>query len=128
MGVPWTTEIITFLADASFESALVTDIFNIISPLFIFIILVCRPSVWKMIKLKFPCLNPFITACEKIVSRIIPKKINRHQSASAKERLCNSNTNDINNSYKTSQQNLTSESTDPKQIMELPSFFDVVVK
>jgi hypothetical protein len=48
-----------FHGDASFES--VTDIFNIISPFFIFIILVCRPS-------------------EKIVSRIIiPKKINRHQ-------------------------------------------------
>jgi hypothetical protein len=125
MGVPWTTEIITFMADASFESALVTDIFNIISPLFIFIILVCRPSVWKMFKLKFPCLIPFITACEKIVSRIIPKKINRHQPASAKERLCN---NSSTNGYKISQQTLTSESTDPKQIMELPSFFDVVVK
>nr|CAH0112502.1 unnamed protein product [Daphnia galeata] len=79
MGVPWTTEIITFLADSSFESALFTDIFNIISPIFIFIIFICKPSVWKMLKLKYPRLNPVFTACEQMGSRIIhPKKSNRH--------------------------------------------------
>jgi G protein-coupled receptor Mth (Methuselah protein) len=120
MGVPWTTEIITFLAKASFESALVTDIFNIISPFFIFIIFVCKPSVWKMFKLKFPRLNPLISACEKIGSRIIPsRKRNRHQPASAEE-SCNSNMTGSSSNNKTSQQTLTSESTDSKQVFELP--------
>ncbi|EFX83093.1 hypothetical protein DAPPUDRAFT_240559 [Daphnia pulex] len=118
MGVPWTTEIITFLADSSFESALVTDIFNIILPIFIFIIFVCKPSVWKMLKQKFPRLSPFMSVCEK-VSRIIPKKRNLHQSASAKE-SCNSNMTGIssNNNNKTSQQTLNIDSTaDMKQVI-----------
>jgi hypothetical protein len=59
-------------------------------------------------------MSPVISVCEKIVSRIIPKEINRHQPASAEE-CCNSdNTNRINNSYKTSRQTLTTESTDQK--------------
>jgi hypothetical protein len=123
MGVPWTTEIITFLADSSFESALSTDIFNIILPIFIFIIFVCKPSVWKMLKFKFPRMSPFISACEKMGTRVVPKKIKRHQPASAEE-SCNSNMTGSSSNNKTSQLTLTSESTDsidvPKQVFELP--------
>ena len=119
MGVPWTTEIITFMADSSFESALVTDIFNIISPLFIFIIFVCKPSVWKMLKLKFPSLSSFISACDKIVSRKNLKKGNRHPSPVAEESCNSDNTNGSSNN-KTSQQTLTTDSTDRKQVFELP--------
>ena len=94
MGVPWTTEIITFLADSSFESALFTDIFNIISPIFIFIIFICKPSVWKMLKLKYPRLNPFFSACEKVGSRIVhPKKSKRQPPASSEESPSHSNNN-----------------------------------
>jgi G protein-coupled receptor Mth (Methuselah protein) len=114
MGVPWTTEIITFLAESSFESALFTNIFNIISPLFIFIIFVCKPSAWKMfIQLKFPRMSPFISTCEN------PKKINHHQSAISAEDSCNSNVTGSSNN-KTSQQTLSTESTDtnvPKQVL-----------
>ncbi|XP_046636275.1 probable G-protein coupled receptor Mth-like 3 isoform X1 [Daphnia pulicaria] len=120
MGVPWTTEIITFMADASFESALVTDIFNIILPIFIFIIFVCKPSVWKMLKQKFPRLSPFISNCGKFSSRIIPKKINRHQPSSAEESNSD-NTNDISYNNKTSQQTLSTDSTaDMKEVFQLP--------
>ncbi|EFX83091.1 hypothetical protein DAPPUDRAFT_240561 [Daphnia pulex] len=104
----------------SFESALSTDIFNIILPIFIFIIFVCKPSVWKMLKFKFPRLSPFISACEKMGSRVVPKKIKRHQPASAEE-SCNSNMTGSSSNNKTSQLTLTSESTDsidvPKQVI-----------
>ncbi|XP_046439770.1 probable G-protein coupled receptor Mth-like 3 isoform X4 [Daphnia pulex] len=94
MGVPWTAEIITFLADSSFESALFTDTFNVISPIFIFIIFVCKPSVWKMFKLKFPRLSPFISACEKICSRVVPKKSERHPPAIPLATLCQNSPQD----------------------------------
>jgi hypothetical protein len=57
-----------------------------------------------------------MSACEK-VSRIIPKKRNLHQSASAKE----SNGISSNNNNKTSQQTLNTDSTaDMKQVFQLP--------
>jgi G protein-coupled receptor Mth (Methuselah protein) len=109
MGVPWTTEIITFMADSSFESALFTDIFNIISPIFIFIIFICKPSVWKMLKLKYPRLNPFFSTCEKIGSRIVhPKKSKRQPQASGEESqsLSNNITSSTNSANKTDYQSM----------------------
>ncbi|EFX83096.1 hypothetical protein DAPPUDRAFT_240555 [Daphnia pulex] len=120
MGVPWTTEIITFMADASYESALVTDIFNIILPIFIFIIFVCKPSVWKMLKQKFPRLSPFMSVCEKIGSRVIPNKKRNRQQPSSAEESNSDNTNDISSNNKTSQQTLTTDSTDTKEVFQLP--------
>jgi hypothetical protein len=126
MCMPWSIGIIIFVAGISFDYQVhqVMRIFNILWPIFIFIIFVCKPSVWKMFKLKFPRLSPFTSTCEKISSRLIPKKINRHQPASP-EGSCNSNmmTGSSSNN-KTSQLTLTSESTYsidvPKQVFELP--------
>jgi len=56
MGVSWVTEIITFAISpnkTSFEAIVVTDIFNILTGFYVFIIFVCKPSVWKMLKKKF---------------------------------------------------------------------------
>lgn len=57
MGVSWVTEIITFAisqnSKTSFEAIMVTDIFNILTGFYVFIIFVCKPSVWKMLKKKF---------------------------------------------------------------------------
>ena len=56
MGVSWVTEIITFAISpnkTSFEAIVVTDIFNILTGFYVFIIFVCKPSVWKMLTKKF---------------------------------------------------------------------------
>ncbi|XP_046439774.1 G-protein coupled receptor Mth2-like [Daphnia pulex] len=125
MCMPWSIGIIIFVAGISFDYQVhqVMRIFNILWPIFIFIIFVCKPSVWKMLKLKFPSLSPFTSTCEKMGTRVVPKKIKRHQPASAEE-SCNSNMTGSSSNNKTSQLTLTSESTDsidvPKQVFELP--------
>jgi hypothetical protein len=116
MGVPWSTEIITFMADSSFESALFTDIINIILPIFIFIIFVCKPSVWKMLKLKFPRMSSFFSTCEKLGSRISFKKVKRHPPAAGDEES-QSNSNNTGGSGSTNKTGCQSQTnlTDLKQ-------------
>ncbi len=57
MGVPWITEMVTFAVDLPFEVTVVTDILNILTGFYVFIIFVCKPSVWNLLKKKFPFLQ-----------------------------------------------------------------------
>jgi hypothetical protein len=81
MCMPWSIGIIIFVAGISFDYQQVHQvmrIFNILWPIFIFIIFVCKPSVWKMFKLKFPRMSPFFSTCEELGSKIICMK-SKHQ-------------------------------------------------
>ena len=53
MGVSWISEIVTFAVQAPFEYTVVTDILNILTGLYVFIIFVCTPTVWNLLKKKF---------------------------------------------------------------------------
>jgi len=57
MGVPWITEMITFAVKVPFELTIMTDILNILTGVYIFIIFVCKSRVWNLLKMKFPFLE-----------------------------------------------------------------------
>lgn len=54
MGVTWITEVASFAIGGSAYYWIATDILNILMGVFIFIIFVCKPNVWNLLKLKFP--------------------------------------------------------------------------
>ena len=56
-GLSWIMEIISFAIGGSAFIWMASDVWNILSGIFIFVILVCKPNVWKMLKAKFPCLK-----------------------------------------------------------------------
>lgn len=57
MGVPWITDMITFAVKVPFELTIMTDILNILTGVYVFIIFVCKSRVWKLLKRKFPFLE-----------------------------------------------------------------------
>ena len=67
MGVSWMMEIISFAAgDFTAEWIWIpTDIINISTGIFIFIIFVCKKSVWNLLKKKWGMLNRL----EKAIAR-----------------------------------------------------------
>ncbi|EFX83019.1 hypothetical protein DAPPUDRAFT_316132 [Daphnia pulex] len=90
MCLPWSIGMIFFMAGINFNR-LVTGIFNALLPIFIFIILICKPSVWKMLKLKFPRMSPFFLTCEKLGSRIVCKRSKHQPLVAVEENPSNSN-------------------------------------
>jgi hypothetical protein len=92
--MPWSIGIIIFVAGISFDYQQVHQvmrIFNILWPIFIFIIFVCKPSVWKMFKLKFPRMSPFFSTCEELGSKIICMKSKHQPLVTDEENPSNSN-------------------------------------
>jgi hypothetical protein len=77
MCMPWSVGVIVCVARNNIDYEILRT-FNILWPIFIFIIFVCKPSVWKMLKLKFPWISPFLLTCEKLGSKIICMK-SKHQ-------------------------------------------------
>lgn len=64
MGVPWIMEFISFITkgngnDNSISIWIFTDVLNILTGLFIFIIFICKPKVWKLLKSRLPWLERF---------------------------------------------------------------------
>ncbi|XP_046439755.1 G-protein coupled receptor Mth2-like [Daphnia pulex] len=77
MCMPWSVGVIVCVAGNNIDYEILRTS-NILWPIFIFIIFVCKPSVWKMLKLKFPWISPFLSTCEKLGSKIICMK-SKHQ-------------------------------------------------
>ena len=63
MGAPWMMEIISFWVGGKAYKWIVPDIINICTPVFIFIVFVCKPTVWNLLKIKFPCLKKLDPCC-----------------------------------------------------------------
>lgn len=53
MGIPWMTEIIMLYAAESFSAA-VTDVFNILTGLVVFMLLVCKPNIVRLLCKRYP--------------------------------------------------------------------------
>ena len=51
-------EVVSFLADGDIAYIWIsTDILNILTGAYVFAIFVCKPNVWKLLKIKIPCLK-----------------------------------------------------------------------
>lgn len=57
MGISWLMDIISFFVGGDAESWIATDIFNILTGVIVFIMFVCKPTVWSRLKNRFPCLE-----------------------------------------------------------------------
>lgn len=60
MGVTWITEIITWSIEGSAYYAIPTDILNILTGVFIFIIFVCKKKVRRLLVKKWICTERFL--------------------------------------------------------------------
>ncbi|XP_046439758.1 uncharacterized protein LOC124190920 [Daphnia pulex] len=89
MCMPWSVGVIVFMAVNSLNYKIMR-IFNILWAIFIFIIFVCKPSVWKLLKLKFPWISPFLSTCEKLGSKIICLKSEHQPLVTDEEKPSNS--------------------------------------
>ena len=53
MGVTWISEIITWAVDAPIYYSIPTDVLNILTGVFIFVIFVCKKKVLRLLKKRF---------------------------------------------------------------------------
>lgn len=65
-------EVINFLVDGTVERWIVIDLVNVLNGFFIFVIFVCKPTVWQMLKPKLMC-SPVFSACYQFLMRLFPK-------------------------------------------------------
>ena len=63
MGVCWITEVISFAVGGSAYLWIPTDILNILTAVFVFIIFVCKPNVWSLLMKRHPNLQRFDRLC-----------------------------------------------------------------
>ena len=75
MGLSWLTELISFAVGGDAYNWFFTDIVNILTGVYVFIIFVCKPKVWKLLKLKYPSLERLAVRCHRIRRRMCPKKV-----------------------------------------------------
>ena len=78
MGVSWMMEIISFWVGEIAYLWIPTDILNISTGVFVFIIFVCKPHVWKLLKIKCPYLVKLDRCCPSCMLQ----RTNSHQSTS----------------------------------------------
>ena len=71
MGVSWMTEAISFLIHGDFTHWVFVDVVNILTGLFVFIIFVCKPKVWKLLKLRVSTFFATPT-CRRILPCVTP--------------------------------------------------------
>lgn len=69
MGVSWMMEVISFAVGGPAYFWIPTDILNILTGVFIFVIFVCKPNVWKLLKVKCPCLQRLDSCCPSYMTR-----------------------------------------------------------
>lgn len=75
MGVSWLTEIISYAVGGDAYNWFFTDIINILTGVYVFVIFVCKPKVWKLLKLKFPCLERLSHRCQRLHRHLFPMKV-----------------------------------------------------
>ena len=79
MGVSWMMEVISFWAGGSAYIWIPTDILNICSAIFIFVMFVClKPNVFKLLKDKYPCLKRLNPFCPSFMLKEA-RNVTRHQ-------------------------------------------------
>lgn len=89
MGVSWMTEIISYAVGGDAYNWMFTDILNILTGVFIFFIFVCKPNVWKLLKLKFACMEKLDVCCPSFMktgggTRQGTSRSTRHESTMSK--------------------------------------------
>ncbi len=57
MGISYIMEVISFLVGGDSKYWVTTDVLNILTGVIIFIMFVCKPTVWKRLQKRFPCLE-----------------------------------------------------------------------
>ena len=63
MGVLWLMEIISFWVGGSAYIWILFDLINICSAIFIFIMFILKPKIYKLLKIKCPCLSRLDPYC-----------------------------------------------------------------
>ena len=63
MGVSWVMEIVSFWVGGSAYIWIPTDILNILTGVFVFVIFVCKRRIWKSLKNRIPSLNNLDNCC-----------------------------------------------------------------
>ena len=68
MGVAWVTEAFSYLINGNFIHWIFIDVVNILTGVFIFIIFVCKPKVFILLKLR---ISTFLPTSRRILPRIV---------------------------------------------------------
>lgn len=76
MGVSWMMEAISFWAGGSAYIWIPTDVLNVCSGIFIFIMFILKPKVFKLLKTKYPCLKRLDPFCP---SRMLEESNNHYR-------------------------------------------------
>ena len=90
MGVSWVTEMITFALNVPFEITVVPDILNILTGVYVFIIFVWKPSVWNLLKKKFPFLKHLNAISNIFNCKLMRRNLNIRQNKSPGDERNNS--------------------------------------
>ena len=107
MGVSWMMEVISFAVGGSAYIWIPTDILNILTGVFFFVIFVCKPNVWKLLKLKCPCLKRLDRCCPSYMTRS-----NTRQATTTRSTMKEvSHTKSLNNHLQQPQQQQLDESS-----------------
>ena len=75
MGVSWFTEVISVLTHNEFSHWIFSDIINILTGVFVFIIFVCKPKVWNLLKVRVSIFLATPT-CRRILPCIVHSGVN----------------------------------------------------
>ncbi len=81
MGIPWIMDIVSFLVGGNAEHWITTDIFNILTGVVVFIMFVCKPTVWSRLRNRFPCLERLNVSLHQHLSGIRIAVLGRHSPA-----------------------------------------------
>ena len=111
MGVSWITEMITFALNVPFEVTVVPDILNILTGVYVFIIFVWKPSVWNLLKKKFPFLKHLNPIANIFNCQLLRRNLNIRPNRS---------TGDERNSSQSSS-GLSNESTQSSNVRSSPN-------
>ncbi len=63
------TEIISYVVGGDAYNWFFTDIINILTGVYVFVIFVCKPKVWKLLKIKFPSFERLDVAYRRFYLR-----------------------------------------------------------
>ncbi len=80
MGISWLTEIISIFVGGAAKLWIAFDIFNILTGVVVFIIFICKPTVWSRLKKRFTCLERLDVSFNKYLSRV-RRQLGRHPPA-----------------------------------------------
>lgn len=69
MGVSWSAEVVSFAVGGSVYVWLPFDVLNVFTAAFMFAIFACKPSIWKLLKHRFPSLARLDGCCPSFMTR-----------------------------------------------------------